>query len=156
MAGRPIAEGLFTWPSEEPQLVGGRCGECDAVSFPRRHGCPRCGAVAVREQLLGREGTLWTWTSQGFAPKEPFNGTIGPDGLDLPWLVGLVELPDELRVEALLVGVTAETIEIGMPVHLVVVPWRVDEEGRQVVTFAFAPGAAGVVAHDTEGAGADV
>jgi uncharacterized OB-fold protein len=154
VAGEPIAEGLFTWPSEEPRLIGGRCGECDAVSFPRRHGCPRCGAVAVREELIGREGTLWTWTSQGFAPKEPFNGNVTVGAQHVPWFVGLVEIPGQLRLEALLVGVTAETIEIGMPMELVVVPWRVDDEGRETVTFAFTPSGATEVTHDSEGAGA--
>ena len=28
MARVPIAEGVFTWPSDEPQLIGGRCGAC--------------------------------------------------------------------------------------------------------------------------------
>ena len=30
-----------------------------------------------------------------------------------------------------------------MPVQLVVVPWRTDDEGREVVTFAFTPDPAG-------------
>jgi uncharacterized OB-fold protein len=97
---------------------------------------------------------LWTWTSQGFAPKEPFDGTIGPGGLEVPWFVGLVEIPGELRVEGLLVGVSEDEIEIGMPVRLVVVPWRTDDEGREVVTFAFTPDPAGQRTTTTEEAGA--
>jgi uncharacterized OB-fold protein len=139
VSAEPIVDGLFTWPSEEPRLIGGRCGRCRAITFPVRAGCSRCGATGLEPTLLGRRGTLWTWTSQGFVPKEPFNGNlaIGPDAV--PWYVGLVELPGELRVETLLVGVTQETLEIGMPVELVVVPFRIDEEGREIVTFAFAP-----------------
>jgi uncharacterized OB-fold protein len=137
MAGVPIAEGLFTDAGEEPRLIGGRCGACGALHFPRRAGCPRCGTSGPAEHLLGARGTLWTWTSQGFAPKEPFNGTVGEGGLDVPWYVGLVEIPGELRVESLLVGVTEADLEIGMPLRLVLVPWRTDDEGRQVVTFAF-------------------
>jgi uncharacterized OB-fold protein len=135
----PIAEGLFTWPSEEPQLIGNRCTACDAVTFPSRGGCARCGSTDLERHLLGTRGTLWTWTSQGFAPKAPFTGNAGFSDDAVPWYVGLVELPGELRVESLLVGVTQESLEIGMPVRLVVVPFRVDAEGREFMTFAFAP-----------------
>ncbi|SEO49549.1 Zn-ribbon domain-containing OB-fold protein [Trujillonella endophytica] len=154
MAGVPIADGLFTWPSDEPRLIGGSCGRCGALSFPRRAGCPRCGASGPVEHLIGARGTLWTWTSQGFAPKEPFNGAIGEGGLGVPWYVGLVEIPGEIRVEALLTGVSEEDLRIGMPLRLVVVPWRTDDEGREVVTFAFAPDPDGQRSSETEEVGA--
>ena len=72
----PIAEGLFTWPSREPRLIGTECGECGVVTFPRQQGCPRCGREAMHERPLSRRGTLWTWTTQGFEPKPPYL----PDG----------------------------------------------------------------------------
>jgi uncharacterized OB-fold protein len=137
--GIPIAAGLFTWPSDEPRLIAGRCGRCAAVAFPVRAGCPRCGANDVHEHLLGDRGTLWTWTSQGFAPKEPFNGNVGFGPQHVPWYVGLVELPGELRVESLLVGVSRENLEIGMPMRMAVVPFRVDDAGVTTLTFAFTP-----------------
>jgi uncharacterized OB-fold protein len=139
MGGEPIAAGLFTWPSDEPRLIGARCGACGAISFPVRYGCARCGATGLTEYLLGREGTLWTWTSQGFLPKEPFNGNVTAGGETVPWFVGVVEIPGELRVEALLVGVDEETVKIGMPMRLVIVPWRIDEQEGEIVSFAFAP-----------------
>jgi uncharacterized OB-fold protein len=93
----------------------------------------------VAEHELGRRGTLWTWTSQGFVPKDPFAGNVGTGQDALPWYVGLVELPGELRVESLLVDVTQDELEIGMPVHLVVVPFRREDDGSEILTFAFAP-----------------
>lgn len=139
MSSRPIAEGLFTGPGDEPRLIGNRCGKCAAITFPVRVGCARCGSSELERYLLADRGTLWAWTTQGFLPKEPFTGTItvGPDAV--PWVVGLVELPGELRVESLLVGVTQDTARIGMPLRLVIVPFRVDEDGTEVVTFAFTP-----------------
>jgi uncharacterized OB-fold protein len=139
MAGRPIAEGVFTWPSDEPRLIGARCSRCEAITFPVRAGCARCGSTDLQRHLLGDRGTLWTWTTQGFLPKTPFSGNaaIGPDAV--PWFVGLVELPGELRVESLLVGVTEESVRIGMPLRFVVVPFRRDDDGAEIVTFAFAP-----------------
>ena len=67
----PIAPDLFT-EGEEPQLIGSRCGACGVVTFPRQSGCARCGAADMRDEPLHRRGTLYTWTTQGFMPKEPY------------------------------------------------------------------------------------
>jgi uncharacterized OB-fold protein len=140
----PIAEGLFTL-DDQPTLLGGRCSECGAYTFPVREGCPRCGASAVEPCELGGAGTLYSWTSQGFAPKAPFRGEWASRDGFAPWYVGLVEIPDTLRVEALLVGVQDEKdLEFDMPVRLVLTPFRNDPEtGDEVVTFAFAPAGEG-------------
>ena len=34
MASVPVAEGVFTWPADEPQLIGSRCTACGIVTFP--------------------------------------------------------------------------------------------------------------------------
>jgi uncharacterized OB-fold protein len=51
--------------------------------------------------------------------------------------VGYVELGDEVRVEARLTE--TEGLETGMEMELVLVPFRTDDEGNEVVTFAFRP-----------------
>ncbi len=139
MAVKAISEGLFTWPDAEPALIGGRCPDCAAVTFPLRSGCPRCGHVGLERRLLSRSGTLWSWTSQGFMPKAPFNGQFVSEENFEPWFVGVVELPGELRLESILTGVTQDTLRIGMPLRLVTMPFRTDDQGDEVVTFAFAP-----------------
>ena len=83
---------------------------------------------------------MWSWTSQGFPPKAPFAGDLWTGPEFRPWFVGLVEIDGELRVEALLTGVTADSIRIGMRLDLIVVPFRRDGDD-EVVTFAFAPAA---------------
>ena len=75
---QPIAEDLFTWPDDDPSLIGGCCLRCETYTFPVRTGCPNCGATTIESRLLERTGTLWTWTSQGFPPKAPFTGTFSP------------------------------------------------------------------------------
>jgi uncharacterized OB-fold protein len=135
----PIADDLFTWPDSDPALIGGRCDECGKFTFPLREGCPYCGATAVRRHLLRREGTLWTWTSQGFLPKAPFSGQFAdPDNFE-PWYVGLIEIPGQLRVESLLVDCRTEDLDFGRPMRLAIVPFRRKEPDVEVVTFAFAP-----------------
>ena len=135
MAAEPIAAGLFTWPAEEPQLIGSRCRDCSVVTFPAQPSCPACTSVAVEERLLGRTGTLYTWTVQGFRPKPPY---AGPEEFE-PYGVGYVELPGEVRVEARLTTADPDRLRIGMLMELVIVPFG----GH--LTYAFAPvdGAAG-------------
>jgi uncharacterized OB-fold protein len=132
---QPITEGLFTWPSEAPQLIGSRCDNCGNVAFPAQSSCARCQGTATSEHLLAREGTLWTWTVQGFRPKSP--PYTGPADFE-PYPVGYVELPGEVKVETRLVEVTPAELRIGMPMELTIVPF-VQESGDAVLTFAFRP-----------------
>lgn len=129
MPAEPVAEGLFTGPPDEPRLIGSRCLDCGVVTFPAQGSCPACTSVAVEERLLGRTGTLWTWTVQGFRPKEPYRG---PEDFE-PYGVGYVELPGEVLVEGRLTVADPERLRIGMAMELVVVPFG------DRVTYAFAP-----------------
>lgn len=139
MGRAPIAEDLFTL-SDTPVLLGGRCPRCEALTFPVRTGCPRCGGDTVERTELGDRGTLHTWTSQGFLPKAPFRGEWASVEDFTPWVVGLVEIPGKIRVESMLVGVTPDDVRIGMELQLVLVPFRTDEAtGDDIVTFAFTP-----------------
>ena len=95
----PVAEGLFTWPADEPQLIASRCTQCGIVTFPTQGSCPRCGSTTMEEHLLARRGRLWAWTTQDFPPPAP--PYAGPAGDDFePFGIGYVELGDEVRVEA--------------------------------------------------------
>lgn len=135
----PIDPLLFAWPSAEPRLLGSRCTACGVVTFPQQTGCPRCCSTAVETRPLGTHGTLWTWTTQEFPPKSPPYRPARPDAPFEPYAVGYVELPGEVRVEARLVVERFADLAIGMPMRLVFVPAFRDAQGREVVTYAFAP-----------------
>lgn len=135
MPAVPVAEGLFTWPSVEPRLIGGSCSACATTTFPKQSSCPKCTGQDIVEQLLDRRGTLWTFTVQGFKPKSPY---LGPDPFE-PYGVGYVELPEGVMVESRLTENDPQLLKIGATVELVVVPFRRDEAGNDVVTFAFRP-----------------
>jgi uncharacterized OB-fold protein len=90
----------------------------------------------MAEHLLPRRGRLWAWTTQEFAPPSP--PYAGPTGdAFVPFGVGYVELADEVKVETRLTD--ANALRIGMDMELVVVPFRNDDDGNEVVTFAFRP-----------------
>jgi uncharacterized OB-fold protein len=129
MAQIPVAEGLFTWPSDKPALIA---SESDGrLTFPPRPGGTR--------HELKRRGTLWTFTSQNFRPPSPpYDGNDTPETFQ-PYLLGYIELEGELLVEGRLVDCTIEDLELGQPMELRVVPYTVRPDGTEVLTFAFAP-----------------
>jgi uncharacterized OB-fold protein len=138
MAQVPIAEGVFTWPSDDPQLIGTRCSACGIVTFPAQASCPRCSSTDMAEHLLSRRGRLWAWTTQSFPPPSPpYAGPVGP--AFVPFGVGYVELGGEVKVETRLTETDADRLTQGMEMELVVVPFASDDDGNEVVTFAFQP-----------------
>ena len=138
MTSVPFADDVFTWPDDEPQLIGGRCAGCGSVTFPQPPSCARCGSVEVERHLLPRQGTLWTFTTQGFLPKEPYASGETMETFR-PFGVGIIQLGDEVRVESRLTVADPEALAFGMDMELVVVPFRTDDDGTEVVTYAFAP-----------------
>jgi uncharacterized OB-fold protein len=138
MAQRSVAAGLFEWPADEPRLWGSRCETCSFITFPVQDSCPSCGGDTVVATALSRTGTLWTWTRQRFQPKNPPYLGREPASEFVPYGVGFIELP-EGRVEARLTGDVDQDLRIGMPMELTVVPFTTDEDGTEVLTFAFRP-----------------
>jgi uncharacterized OB-fold protein len=136
LAAVPVGDGLFTWPADDPRLIGSRCRNCGTVTFPAQASCPRCTGTDVEEHLLARRGRLWTWTVQGFRPKSP--PYEGPADFE-PYPVGYVELPGETKVETLLVDVAPDDLEIGSEMELTIVPFHSSVHDRPLVTFAFRP-----------------
>lgn len=138
MASVPVAEGVFVWPTDQPQLIGSRCTACEIVTFPAQGSCPRCASRAMVEHLLSPRGHLWAWTTQYFPPPSP--PYMGPTGdAFVPFGIGYVDLAGEVKVEARLTEADPESLETGMEMELVVVPFRNDDDGNEVVTFAFRP-----------------
>jgi uncharacterized OB-fold protein len=134
---KPLAPEISTWPDENPQLVGSKCGACSAVTFPMQDRCPNCSAPDMAQVLLPREGTLIAWTTQGFPPGAPYAGPTGKEFV--PFGVGLVQLDDVVRVEGRLTENDPEKLQFGMNVELTMIPFTKDDEGNDLVTFAFRP-----------------
>jgi len=51
----------------------------------------------------------------------------------------VVDLPEGLRLITRLTEADPAALRFGMPMKLVIVPLHVDEDGREVMTYAFAP-----------------
>jgi len=132
---------ISTWPDESPQLIGSRCGDCGATTFPVQQRCPRCSGGQMSDLLLPRRGSLVAWTTQGFPPGAPYAGPTGKDFV--PFGVGLVQLgfgeDAVIRVEGRLTENDPAKLQFGQEVELIMVPLNKDEQGDEILTFAFQP-----------------
>jgi uncharacterized OB-fold protein len=90
---------------------------------------------------LADRGTLFTFTTQEFLPKEPYTGPETEADFS-GYALGYVELPGQVVVETRLTERDPAKLEIGMPMRLVIVPFRTDADGTEVMTYAFAPAGA--------------
>ena len=114
-----------------PVLLGARCEDCDHHFFPRRAICPGCGRVGLETVDLSLSGKIWTYTIAHQVP----SGAI----VEAPYVIGRVELPEAVLVSGLVTDCAPEDVRVGMEVEITPVKVREDEEGRDVLAFAFRP-----------------
>ena len=110
------------------RLVGEMCTECGKVAFPRGAVCPECGSSDLEEVKLRETGRVVTWT----VVRNP------PAGYEKysPFVVGLVELDDGVRVLSQIVDVELDEVETGMRVEVAF--RRVKEDGPSgIIEYGF-------------------
>lgn len=132
-----VREGLFTsplTPIEKVRLLGSKCAQCGEVLFGRRNTCEHCGGKKMEEIPLGRRGKVWTYTVIRHKPPGDYKG---PDPF-VPFGLGLVELPEGIRVISPIMG-DVDKIHIGMELELEIHPLYTDENNDQVLAFRFRP-----------------
>ena len=87
-------------------LTGSRCSSCGNIAYPAAAGCQRCGSSDLASVELARWGRVWAHTVQRFAPKSP--PYVPPAEGFTPFAVGYVDLPDGVKVEAVLEATTVD------------------------------------------------
>jgi uncharacterized OB-fold protein len=127
----PIADRLFTWPAEEPRLIGTRCLACGEAFFPVQPACSFCSSTDVEEIAFSRRGTLDYYTCTHY----PTPGYPGP----VPLCVGFVRLPEGTKILAPLTEQDISKLNTGMELELVIRPVGTDGEGNELLGFAFKP-----------------
>lgn len=133
---RPVVEGLFDFDADAVRLLMSGCAACGADFFPRAPVCPYCGGSDVVDVTsTGTGATLWAWTAVNAAPPG-YGGSV-------PYGFGVVELPGGVRIVTRITVADPAALSLGMPMRLTVDPVGSDEDGTEVVAWAFAP-AAGV------------
>jgi len=133
----PALEGLFTWPSDRPSLIGSRCKSCGTYCFPKNSMCPNpdCKNKEMEQMLLSRKGKLWSYTVHYYQPPPPFRAS---DPF-MPFGVGVIELPEGLKVLSMLTTSDPNLLKIGMEMELLIDKMFEDKEGNEFLTWKFRP-----------------
>jgi uncharacterized OB-fold protein len=133
----PVAEGLFSETADGPRLLGSRCATCATPYFPRSAVChnPECRESKMEEADFGPRGTLWSCAIQNYPPpaparyEEPYT----------PYALGMVDMPEGLRVLGRISTDDPESVQVGAEVELVLERLYLDESGNEVITWKFKP-----------------
>ena len=128
----PIVPFLELPERGEPHLVGQRCEACGAVYLGARVACGRCCARGrFREIPLSRRGELYVWSIVHQSMP----------GVPVPYVVGVVDLPEGVSVRCNLLDVAPEpsALRFGMPVEMTTGVSQQDRDGNDVVAFYFRP-----------------
>ena len=136
-----ITEGLFRVDGERAVLFGSRRRSTGVVKFPAERPELFDGDPNIQEDIekieLSTDGTLYTFTTQEFPPPLPYRGVRDPKAFT-PYVVGFVELAENIIVESLIVGATADELRIGQRLVSTVTTLET-EDGESLTTFAFRP-----------------
>jgi uncharacterized OB-fold protein len=131
-----VAEGLFVGIGEEAHLLGTHCRSCGTYYFPRSLSCrnPYCKDKLLEHVPLSRHGRLYSYTCQHYRPPPVFRRDIWS-----PYALGVIELPEQIRIIAMLAEVEFPALSVNLAMELILVPLYQDEQGRAVTTYAFRP-----------------
>lgn len=136
-----ITDGLFRVDGDRAVLLGSRRRSTGVVKFPAERpelfdGSPDTQAD-IETLELSTEGTLYTFTTQEFAPPLPYKGNRDPKTFR-PYIVGFVELEEGLLVESLIIDAAAADLQIGQPMVSATTTLET-EAGESFLTYAFRP-----------------
>ena len=136
---RPFTAHAFQTYLEEGKLMANRCPHCQKTYLPVRSVCPDCLGTDLEWKELAGKGRLAAFTAVHIGPT--FMNQEG-FGRDKPYLTGLVELEEGVRISARLLGFDPEQpgeIKIGTPVQLELIHIGQEEDRRTQLAFK-APG----------------
>ncbi|MBI4560480.1 MAG: hydroxymethylglutaryl-CoA synthase [Candidatus Rokubacteria bacterium] len=115
---------LPTMLREERQnlrLYGQKCGDCGAVSYPRRHLCWKCSSKNLADYKLSRRGKVFTFTKDYLIPSP-----------DPPTVMVAADLEGGGRFYAQLTDSDPAQVTFEMPVELT---FRRIHEGEELVNY---------------------
>ncbi len=129
----PIREGLFkvSTNGQEGYLIGSKCRSCGEYFHPRRVVCANCYSEDMQEVALSRRGRIYTYT----IARTGYPGAM----VTPPFITAEVELPEKLHVVSLITGIDFDRVEIGREVELYFWKTGEDDQGNEVMAYAFRP-----------------
>ncbi|MFQ5772077.1 MAG: Zn-ribbon domain-containing OB-fold protein [bacterium] len=93
------------------RLEAAQCQGCGKIHFPPRLICPDCQSRNFQVVKLQDEGKVVTYTVIHVAPEQFATQT--------PYIIGIIELNDGVKITSQIVDCTLEEVNIGDPVKVV-------------------------------------
>ncbi len=115
---RSISAASFNQYLREGKLMATRCKDCRTHYLPPQAICLRCHGDHMEWVETSGKGKLVAFTAIGVGPSFMVQAGYGRDN---PYVTGIVELQEGLKISARILGVDArkpETIHLGEPVTL--------------------------------------
>jgi uncharacterized OB-fold protein len=112
MTGRPLPDvddpefAPFWTGTARAELRIPRCTGCGRFGWPPRPVCPGCHGFGFAWETVPPRGLLYSWTVVGHQTMK---------GLPPPYVVGLVELADGVRLLGNVVGTEPAALRVGLP-----------------------------------------
>ncbi len=132
---RPFTAASFNKFLQEQKLMASRCSRCSSLFLPPRAICPHCqGREMTWAELSGR-GKLAAFTSIYIGPS--WMNSLG-FGRQRPYLSGVVELEEGVKISARILGLEAgqpEKIRIGLPLSVAFEEQVSGETKKTVLAF---------------------
>ncbi len=112
-AERPFTAASFSQYLSEKKLMGSHCPHCNAEYLPPRAICPQCHGERLAWAEFSGKAKLAAFTSIYIAPTAMIAAGYGRDN---PYLAGVVELVEGVKISAQILGLDArkaDEIQIG-------------------------------------------
>ena len=129
----PIKEGLFKVPSngDEGYLIASRCKACGVYFHPTRLICANCYSEDMEDVALSKRGKIHTYTIARIGyPAAPVTA---------PFVTAQIAMPEKVQVLSHITDIDLDNVKIGTEVELYFWKTGEDEQGNEVMAYAFRP-----------------
>lgn len=112
----PFTVASFNQFLNEKKVMGTRCSQCGQLHLPPRAICPACFSDQLEWVEFAGKGTLAAFTVIYVGPTPMVDAGYSRDN---PYVSGIVELDEGVKISAQILGVDGkhpETIQVGLPV----------------------------------------
>jgi len=135
MNDRPFNDHSYEQFLNEWKIMGSKCKKCGALALPPRPICVSCFGNQMEWVQFKGDGKLDAFTSIVVAPppmaKEGF-------GRNNPYIVGVIELREGVKIVARITGVDAkkpEQIKVGIPLKAEFLKRGEGANGKTILAF---------------------
>ena len=132
---RPFTAASFSEYLAENELMGSHCPACNESFLPPRALCLHCFGDELEWTRFSGKAKLAAYTSIAIAPTAMIEAGYGRDN---PYLAGIVELEEGVKISAQILALDAsqpETIKIGTPLRVAFVERGEGEAKKTFLAF---------------------